>query len=285
MSNLEVPAPPEGAVHDEGYIRTRDGAYLKYDVNGEGSPILFLHGWGMSSRVWRYQVELFSSKYKTVTFDFRGHGSSDQSRDYTFEALARDVKAVVEHLSLREVSLVGWSMGGSVAMAVADIYPEIIGTLTLVATTPKFVESDDFQHGQTEGMVKLLSRQIERDLNKAMTSFCGLMLDGEGITEEVWKLIANGPWPGKETLQGYLNTLAEADYRDILKKIKAPALIVHGKLDQISFPDASVYMADRIKTVRLEIHHDEGHAPFLTRPVWFNTELEGFLNEFRHNSR
>ncbi len=263
---------------------TKSGLRLNYEVKGEGRPILFLHGWGMSSRVWRDQIEDFYSDYKTVTLDFRGHGESSLSEDFTFETLAEDLKEIVDGLGLGRVSLVGWSMGGSVALIAAGKYPEIVDTLTLVSTTPKFVASEDFPHGQPEATVRRLARQIESDTNKAMIKFCGMMFE-EGITEDIWKLLTDNPWPAKDILNGYLKTLAEADLRESLEKIDAPTMIVHGMLDRISFHEAAVFMADRIRKVRLETHHDEGHAPFLTRAEWFNTELKGFLNEFRHNSR
>lgn len=264
------------------YFLTKSGIRLSYEVKGEGRPILFLHGWGMSSRVWKYQVEYFSEKFKTVTLDLRGHGgSSPSSDDYTFEALAGDVKEFVDGLSLGPVSLVGWSMGGSVAMMVANKFPEIVSTLALVNTTPKFVASEGFMHGQPEAMLRRLERQIDRDVNRAMVEFCSLMFEGEGISEEVWETVALKEWPSKETLKGYLKTLADTDLRGELMKISQPTMIIHGMLDRISFHDAAVFMSDQIKLVRLETHHDEGHAPFLTRPDWFNTELEGFLNDFR----
>ncbi|MBI4746430.1 MAG: alpha/beta hydrolase [Deltaproteobacteria bacterium] len=262
------------------YFLNRTGLRLNHDVSGEGPPVLFLHGWGMSSRVWKYQVEYLSKKFKTVTLDLRGHGGSSPSDDYSFEALAGDVKEFIEGLSLGPVSLVGWSMGGSVAIMAANKFPEIVSALVLVGTTPKFVASDGFPHGQPEAMLRRLERQIDRDLNKAMLEFCSLMFEGEGIVEEVWETVSVNEWPSKETLKGYLKTLADTDLRGELIKISHPTMIMQGMLDRISFYEAAVFMADRIKMVRLETHHDEGHAPFLTRPDWFNTELEGFLNEF-----
>lgn len=262
------------------YFLTKSGIQLRYEIWGEGRPILFLHGWGMSSRVWKYQVTEFSSRYRTVTLDFRGHGGSNPSEDYTFEALAGDVKEVIEGLSLGPVSLVGWSMGGSVALIVANKYPEIVSSLTLVSTTPKFVASEDFPHGQPEAMLRRLAKQIDRDLNKAMIEFCSLMFEEEGITEEVWETVATKNWPAKDTLKGYLKTLADSDLRGELAKISQPTMLIHGMIDRISFHEAAVFMADRIKRVRLETHHDEGHAPFLTRPDWFNAELETFSKEF-----
>ncbi|MDO8446738.1 MAG: alpha/beta hydrolase [Deltaproteobacteria bacterium] len=263
------------------YFLTKSGLQLNYDVSGEGKPILFLHGWGMSSRVWKYQVEHFFEKFKTITLDLRGHGESSPSDDYTFDTLAGDVKEFIEGLSLGPVSLVGWSMGGSVAIKVAGTYPEILHSLILVSTTPKFVASEDFPYGQPEAMLRRLERQIDRDVNRAMVEFCSLMVEGEPIIEEVWETVAVNEWPSKEILKGYLKTLADTDLRGELIKISHPTMIVHGMLDRISSHEAAVFMADRIKKVRLESHHDEGHAPFLTRPDWFNTELEGFLNEFR----
>lgn len=260
---------------------TSSGIRLNYDVQGKGRPIIFLHGWGMSSRVWREQVNEFSNRYRTVTMDFRGHGSSEPSDDYSFEALASDVKEVIDGLSLGPVSLLGWSMGGSVAILTANKYPEVVDNLVLVSTTPKFVASDDFPHGQPEAMLRRMAKQIERDTNKAMTEFCSLMFEDEGISDDVWETVASKGWPSKETLTGYLKTLAEADLRKHLPKIECPTAIIHGMLDKISLREAAVYTADRMKRVRLEMHHDEGHTLFLTRPDWFNTELEGFLNEFR----
>lgn len=260
---------------------TKTGLRLNYDISGKGKPILFLHGWGMSSRVWRHQISYFSNRYRTVTLDFRGHGDSRPSADYSFEALAGDVKEVIEGLSLRPASIVGWSMGGSVAILTAIKYPEAVNNLILVSTTPKFVASEDFPYGQPEATLRRMAKQIERDTNKAMTEFCSMMFEEEGIAGDVWDTVASNGWPSKDTLIGYLTTLAEADLREHLPKIECPTAIIHGMLDKISFQEAAVYMADRIKRVRLEIHHDEGHAPFLTRPDWFNTELEGFLNEFR----
>ena len=260
---------------------TKTGLRLNYDVQGKGRPILFLHGWGMSSRVWREQVLEFSNRYMTVTMDFRGHGSSEPSDDYSFETLARDIKEIIDGLLLGPVSLVGWSMGGSVAILTANRYPEVVDSLVLVSTTPKFVTSEDFPHGQPEAMLRRLAKQIDMDTHKAMIEFCSLMFEEEGITDDVWETVAFKDWPSKDTLIGYLKTLAEADLREHLPKIECPTAIIHGMLDKISLQEAAVYMAGRMKRVRLEIHHDEGHALFLTRPDWFNTELEGFLNEFR----
>ncbi|MEK7850861.1 MAG: alpha/beta hydrolase [Deltaproteobacteria bacterium] len=260
---------------------TSSGTRLNYDVQGKGRPILFLHGWGMSSKGWKYQVEHFSEKFKAITLDLRGHGSSEPSEDYSFEALARDVKEIIEGLSLGTVSLVGWSMGSSIAMLTANKYPEVVGSLILVSTTPKLVTSEDFPHGQPEAMLRRLAKQIDRDTLKAMTEFCSLMFDEETITEDMWEAVATKPWPSNDTLTGYLKTLSNADLRSELAKINQPTMIVHGMFDRVSLHEAAVFMADRIKRVRLETHHDEGHAPFLTRPEWFNTELEGFLNEFR----
>src|SRR4030067_3199869 len=98
------------------YFMTKSGIRLRYEVKGEGRPVLFLHGWGMSSRVWRYQVEHLSKKFKTVTLDLRGHGGSSPSDDYSFEALAGEVKELIEGLSLGPGSLVGGALGGFVAL-------------------------------------------------------------------------------------------------------------------------------------------------------------------------
>src|SRR5262249_5289344 len=96
------------------FIVTRDGASLFYKDWGKGKPVVFVHGWALNSDMWQYQmIHLTGQGLRCVSYDSRGHGrSSDPGQGYDYDTLADDLAAVIERLDLREVTLVGHSMGG-----------------------------------------------------------------------------------------------------------------------------------------------------------------------------
>ena len=100
---------------------TPDGVQLYYQVSGRGKPLLFLHGWAMCSRVWRYQVEWFARNYQVTTLDLRGHGKSESPHgEYSFEILAQDIARFIEGVPLKGVTLIGWSLAVSLILEVCD---------------------------------------------------------------------------------------------------------------------------------------------------------------------
>src|SRR3954454_13562330 len=87
---------------------------LYYEDHGNGKPIVLIHGWPLSGRSWEYQVPaLVEAGRRVITYDRRGFGNSSQPwRGYDYDTLARDLDALLRHLDLRDVTLVGFSMGG-----------------------------------------------------------------------------------------------------------------------------------------------------------------------------
>ncbi|MGH9678530.1 MAG: alpha/beta fold hydrolase, partial [Candidatus Acidiferrales bacterium] len=121
------------------YLETSDGAKIYYEDEGEGQPILLVHGWTCSSRFWRKNVPVLARAFRVVTLDLRGHGKSSKTLDgHTIRQYARDVRAVIEHLGLREAVLVGWSLGGPVILSYYEQYgaDHRLKALGLVDSTP-----------------------------------------------------------------------------------------------------------------------------------------------------
>lgn len=121
-----------------GLVEAGDGALIYYEVAGDGPPILFVHGWMMSSRFWVRQVEGLSRDFTVVTMDLRAHGNSSKVlHGHTVPQYARDVRAVIEALKLDGVTLVGWSLAGPVVLDYWSHYgADRLRALTLVDTTP-----------------------------------------------------------------------------------------------------------------------------------------------------
>ena len=128
----------EPSSSSSGVVETSDGALIYYEVTGDGPPILFVHGWMMSSRFWVRQVEGLWRDFTVVTMDLRAHGNSSKAlHGHTIPRYARDVRAVIEALKLDGLTLVGWSLAGPVVLAYWSRYgADRLRALALVDMTP-----------------------------------------------------------------------------------------------------------------------------------------------------
>lgn len=123
----------------EGEARSFDGTRIHYRVDGrgeKGSPALvFVHCWSCDLHYWEAQLPRFARRYRVVALDLAGHGRSGKGRrDWTVESFGRDVEAVVRHLDLKRVVLIGHSMGGPVVLEAARRMPERVAGLVPVDT-------------------------------------------------------------------------------------------------------------------------------------------------------
>ena len=117
---------------DKMKVKSADGVSVAYQVKGSGSPALvFFHGWSCDKSYWEPQTSHFSKKHKVVTVDLGGHGESGLEREnWTVDAFAADVAAVVNKLDLKKVVLIGHSMGGPVVVEAARLMPDrVIGVV------------------------------------------------------------------------------------------------------------------------------------------------------------
>jgi non-heme chloroperoxidase len=155
------------------FIETGDRVRLFYQDWGAGKPIVFVHAAGMTSDQWQYNVADFSaSGYRCVSFDRRGHGRSDRPRHgYVFERLADDVADVIEALDLREVTLVGYSLGAIEAVGyLARHGTGRVARLVLLAPCTPFVsKTADNPDGVDPPPWKLSSRSGERTTPRGFT--------------------------------------------------------------------------------------------------------------------
>lgn len=130
---------------------TKDGTQIYFKDWGSGKPVVFSHGWPLDADMWEYQMEYLSSRgFRTIAFDRRGFGRSDQpwtGNDY--DTFADDIAQLIEHLDLTDVTLVGFSMGGGdVARYIARHgNARVAGLVLLGAVTPIFGQKADYPQG------------------------------------------------------------------------------------------------------------------------------------------
>jgi pimeloyl-[acyl-carrier protein] methyl ester esterase len=264
------------------WYRNRRDEQLWYEDSGTGCPVVLLHGWCMSSAVWKYQYDGLSAAYRLLAPDLRGHGRShDSYRHLDFDSFAEDLADFFDRLELANVVLVGWSMGAQIALhASAGLSGRVAG-LVLVSATPRFTATSDFPHGLAAYEASGMRLKVERNRQRALEGFISRLfaageLDDHPCAAEIRQLLAEIPAPDSAALLDALESLTLADMRHVLATIAVPTLIINGAQDRICLPQASQYLYEHITGAGHTVMPECGHAPFLTRSLQFNTEIIRF---------
>ncbi|MEU1730234.1 alpha/beta hydrolase [Streptosporangium sp. NPDC020145] len=149
------------------YFETADGTRLAYEDYGTGKPIMFVASWALGADMWEYQVPFFVEQgYRCVLLDRRGHGRSDRpSGGYDIDTRADDLATLVEHLDLREITLVGHSAGGGeVARYLVRHGEERVSRVAFVSAVLPFLKrTDDNPHGAPEMLCEAVIAQFRKD--------------------------------------------------------------------------------------------------------------------------
>ncbi len=254
-----------------------------YKQAGNGPPVLFVHGWCMSSAVWQLQMEGLSSRYRTISIDLRGHGKSPLQPVTGFSDYAADIAAVVNEFDLQNLVLVGWSMGGQAVLKSWPLLRQRVAGLVLVGTTPRFSASQDFPHALPLKDAQGMGLKLRRNLAGTLQGFQQSMFAAGELETAQQEALANSvldqvELPGSEAALAGLDALMNEELFSEVEQLDCPVLLIHGDQDQICLPQASAWLADRIAGNQRIIFQGCGHAPFLSRPEQFNQHLLQFLD-------
>jgi len=248
-----------------------DGRHLSWRESGSGPPLLLLHGWSMSSAVFSEVIDLLRADFRVLAPDLCGHGASEGGAGYAFADFAADLQEWIEHLDLVGAALIGWSLGGQVALALFAAVRERLRRLVLVGTTPRFASAADWTAGLPEVQVRAMARDLRRDYLRTMSDFFNRQFVEGEISRERFRAIAafavrGRTLPPPEVALAALESLRCGDQRRLLAGIDRPVLVMHGALDPITLPAAATYLAETLPEAELELLPGVGHAPFLSRP-------------------
>lgn len=267
------------------WYRNRRGEQLWYEEQGEGrNTLILLHGWCMSSAVWKYQFDEFSPSLRILAPDLRGHGRSRLKipGGCDFVTLAHDLVDFFAALGLADAVLAGWSMGAQVALqAYADLRCRLAG-LILVSATPRFTASADFPCGLPGKEADGMRLKMQRSMSRALTGFHARLFSEDELEHhpsavEITQLLEGIPYPDHSSARDALDALIGADMRGLVTTITSPTLVIHGTQDRICLPQASRYLKEHISgAVQAELSGC-GHAPFLTQSAIFNAECARFM--------
>lgn len=264
------------------YLAEDSGIEWHYDLEGEGDVLLFIHGWGVDRRIWRQQLKHFKNNYKVLTVDLPGHGKTSFKK-VSLDVMALDIHQLLESLGIRELSIIGSSLGGMVALKIYHMGKEVIDKLIFVGSTPKFARSDDFPHGLNLEKMKKLGDQLETNYPEIVSVFFrSLFTHQERETRRfkwIQKFRRTEPTPMKIALTEYLDILEHVDLRYIFKEVKAPIQFINGTHDEICNREIVNDLRELCPKARFDDFENCGHFPFLTKSYEFNAILDDFLKK------
>jgi 3-oxoadipate enol-lactonase len=256
-----------------------NGVELYYEDQGNGFPVVFGHGLCFDGDMFSHQVQALSSRYRTITVDFRGHGRS-QSLDqpYTLEDNTEDLYRLLQHLGISQAHFVGLSMGGMTAMRLALAQPEMVKSLVLLDTS-----ADGEEPGKVASYE--MAAQTTRDHGPDLVIdailpvfFSSSYLNGrpEEAAAMKQKIIERIHPVGV-----YHATLAVTRRRSIIEeidRIKVPTLILVGDQDIATVPEKSQRIHERIAGSQLVVIPNAGHMSAIEQPELVTSEIERFLS-------
>jgi pimeloyl-[acyl-carrier protein] methyl ester esterase len=254
---------------------------LYVETRGRGPDLVLLHGWGLNLRVWDGLTRELSKSFRVIAIDLPGHGGSAWNpKARTPAEQAWQVHAALASRSDR-YSLLGWSLGGQIALDLAAAMPGNVERLVLVATTPRFAATEDWPYGMPTASLEKLAAQLRTNYKRTVSEFLELQVRGSAVSERVLaelhnSLFSHGEAHPKALVAG-LATLKSSDLRSMLSLVRAPALVIAGQYDRVTLPAASRALAEALPDARYVEFRRAAHAPFLSHTEEFATLVTRFL--------
>ncbi|MEO5685502.1 MAG: alpha/beta hydrolase [Chitinophagaceae bacterium] len=260
---------------------------IAYSDYGKGQPVIFIHGWPSSREMWEYQLaDIVNAGYRVVKYDRRGFGKSSKPwTGYDYDSLAGDLNEIINQLGLEKVILVGFSMGGGEVVRYIANYGEakIARIALLSSVVPYMLKTPDNPEGIDKKVFDEMAESIKNDRIAFLSDFGKNFFNVGFLSKPVSNQYLDyfGSLATKATQQSTLEcatSFATTDFRNDVKKITVPTLIVHGDSDKIvPFDNSSKRTAVMLPHAELVIYDDAPHGLFYTHRELLNKDLVNFF--------
>ncbi len=268
------------------YFKTPDGANLYYEDQGEGTPLIFVHGWTCSSKVWQKNIPELIKQFRVVTLDLRGHGNSVKTlQGHQISQYGLDVRSLIEYLDLKDAVLIGWSLGGPVVLSYwqqffADSRLQGIGLIDFNSSPLSSADWNSHRlknfnlDGMNAGFVAMLDDPAGFAAGFAKRMFFREQVSEEDlgwITAEIRK---TPPWIATAIYSDYLTS----DYTAVLSTITLPVIVfaANSPIAEKGLEQGK-YLAGLMPLGQLVEFDDAGHILFFEQPAKFNATLARFV--------
>ncbi len=279
-----------------GSFKSFDGTRIYYEVRGEGFPIVLNYGIGCLLNHWRHQIKHFSQHYKVIAYDYRAHHRSGMPEDrghLTCDALAQDLKGLLDHLEIQKASLWGHSFGAQMLVRHFDLYPNFAHSLVFI---------NGFVDNPLKGMFG--SKDLTSSFFKMIKTGYGLMPE---TVSHLWKASVQNPLAVQlSALAGGFNlqltslkdieiyargiasmdldafmtlfeNMMDYDGKPVLERINVPTIVIGGKRDSVTPQQFQKELHQAIKGSDFFMVPYGSHCTQLDMPELVNLKVERFL--------
>lgn len=261
-------------------MTTSDGVRLVYDDRGHGRPVLLVHGYDGGRIHWEYQYDaLLEAGYRVVALDQRCHGESDKpEHGQRMARLGRDLRELITMLDLREVTVIGHSMGVNVALAMFAVSGlDRIAQFVSIDQSPKIVNDEDWQWGIRKVTWDNVYDCAYFRVEWGDPEFEAPMPEGASMAV-TWDAFDH------DRCRRLMIDHMVADWRDLLPRVDVPAWVVTGRLAPFYDLEGMEWYAAELPHGHLSIFEHSGHSPHVTEAQEFNRQLLDFLRDSEHSA-
>ena len=257
------------------------------DSGGAGRPVVLIHGWPLSKESWNAQVQvLVGAGYRVVSYDRRGFGQSDKpGGGYDYDTLTDDLEGLMSELDLRDVTLVGFSMGGGEAARYVSKYGEerLHSVVFAAAVTPYMMQSDDNPDGPlTQEKAEKMKADLTTDRDAFFDQFATQFFSVDGqlkVTEaQRQELIELARQSDQKAALSCMASFGTEDFRGDLPNVTVPTLVIHGDGDAVvPFEGSGALTHAAIGHSQLVVLAGAPHGCNVSHAEEFNAAVVAFL--------
>ncbi|MDQ0742744.1 pimeloyl-ACP methyl ester carboxylesterase [Clavibacter sp. B3I6] len=257
------------------------------DTGGSGRPVVLIHGWPLSGESWSKQVPAFQAAgFRVITYDRRGFGRSDKPlTGYDYDTFASDLDALLTELDLRDVTLVGFSMGGGeIARYIGTRGEERLRSVVFASAVPPYLErTDDNPDGPlTKEAAAEMTAGLTKDEDAFYEEFTTGFFSVDGVLKvteaERQEAIALAHQSKKHAALASMAAFATTDFRDDLPKVTVPTLVIHGDGDAtVPFEGSGERTHRAIPGSELHVVQGAPHGVTVSHPEEWNRVVLEFL--------
>ncbi len=249
---------------------------VRIDSAGAGPPLVLLHGWAMHSGLFAPLLPRLTARFRVHRVDLPGHGCSAPVAPYALDTIIAAIAAALArsaHADQTPLTLLGWSLGGTVALRWAHTDPGRIARLILTGTTPCFVARPDWPHAIDAITLQRFGDELVVSYRLTLQRFVTLQVRGSDHPRAVLsqvrrELFARGE-PSRAALQAALQLLARTDLRPEVGAIAQATTVIAGERDALTPPAAGEWLARALPHGTFRLIRGAAHAPFLSHPDAF----------------
>jgi len=274
------------------YIETKKDATgnpvrIYYNDYGKGDPIILIHGWPLSKEMWEYQInDLVNSGHRVIAYDRRGFGKSSKPWDgYDYDTMTDDLKTLIDQLHLENITLIGFSMGGGEVIRYFSKYQGkgVTKVVLISSITPYMLKTESNPDGVAQEMFDDMSEKMQQDrigfLDDFGKTFFGVTLLHKPLSTpllEYYRMLCSFASP--RATQECAKAFATTDFRDEMRLVNVPTLIIHGSDDKtVPIEPTGKESTKLIPDNEIIIYEGAAHGLFYTEKERLNADLVNFL--------